>query len=72
MFTAIILMCSTELQCYTVVNKIGVFDTETQCKTAIADLIKDKSFPDTYMNVNGKRVFTVFDARCINWKDLKA
>ena len=72
MFTAIILMCSTELQCYSIVNKIGVFDTEEQCKSAIVELVSSKDFSDMYMNVNGKKMFDIFDAKCINWNGVKA
>ncbi len=71
MFTAIILMCSVELDCYTITNTTGYFETFAQCKGEIDALINDENFPATYMYAEGEPVYSVYDTRCINWNDTK-
>lgn len=64
------MMCSMDLQCYTIATDTGYFETYAQCKQAIKELITGEDFQTTYMIENGEYVYYVYGERCINWNDV--
>lgn len=68
MFTAIILMCTTDLMCYTITNENGFYDSQLECTAAIRELIADESFDPAYRLYEEGVTFNVYDTRCVEWK----
>ena len=68
MFSAIILMCTADMWCYTIINESGFYDSQTECVEAIKQLITDESFDSAYRLYEEGVTFDVYDTRCVEWK----
>lgn len=68
MFSAIVLMCTTDMWCYTITNESGFYDSEKQCVAAIQELLTNDMFDQTYRFYEDGHVFDVYDTRCVEWK----
>ena len=71
MFTAIILMCTLDMTCYTITNEVGFFKSESECNGAIADLTSRPDFAMIYQNQDDGFKYNIVDTRCVNWSDKK-
>lgn len=68
MFTAIILMCTLNGQCYTITNTTGFYENEPKCQESVYQLLQRPDFPALFENVANQH-YMVTDVRCINWDD---
>ena len=68
MFTAIVLMCTTDMWCYTIVQEQGFYDSEKQCIAAIEELITNEQFDPVYRFFEEGQQFDVYSSDCIEWK----
>lgn len=69
MVTAIILMCTMDLECYSVVNDYGFFSSIEECRQSVKEFINSEEFDPGYRFFVPGKTFNVYDVRCINWKD---
>lgn len=68
MFTAIVLMCTADMWCYTIVQERGFYASEKQCRAAIAELLDSKDFDAAYRLYEEGYTFDVYSSDCIEWK----
>jgi hypothetical protein len=68
MFTAIVLMCTTDMWCYTITNESGFYDSQEQCTAAVQELLTSEQFTPVYRMHEQGVVFDVYSTRCVEWK----
>jgi hypothetical protein len=68
MFTAIVLMCTADLWCYTIVQERGFYTSEKQCITGINELLNSEEFDPMYRFFEEGYTFDVYSSECVEWK----
>jgi hypothetical protein len=69
MFTGVILMCTADMWCYTVMYENGFFQSRADCEAAIEEVIKSEDFDATYRFYEEGRTYNVQNTTCINWDE---
>jgi len=67
MYTGVILLCTADMWCYTVVSQSSFFESRAECDAAIVELVKDPEFDTLYRFAEDGTVYDVHDKVCINW-----
>lgn len=67
MFTGVILLCTADMWCYTVVSQNSFFESRAACEQAIVELIKNPDFDVAYRFAEDGTVYNVKNKICINW-----
>lgn len=68
MFTAVVLMCTIDMACYTIVNENGFFASDRECRLAIKELISSEEFDPIYRRFEAGSLYNVYSVECINWE----
>lgn len=69
MYTAIILMCTTDMWCYNLVYENDFLRSREECEMVIQELITSKDFDPLYRFYEEGQTYNVHNTVCINWEE---
>ena len=69
MYTAIILMCTTDMWCYPITYQDGFLKSREECEQAIVDLVNHENFDIAFRFFEEGKTYNLESSRCINWEE---